>query len=406
MRSKLALSFLVLLAACAALCQTPVTLEFQSERDVVAFTSAKPPTQIPSDATKGQGTSVTIDNPGTGTLYVWDRSTGNMARKPAADVAEGWRLKPVDFTLVGSVTVQVLHEGARVSAARVVLKDKLREQSQLLDESSNGEAEFVAVAPGEVRVTVEYKSGGSQATPVTQIFELDLERRQLDPVFTVSLPQEAATIGGTAPVADGATGEEKEEKTSTPNPIGSFIVYILALGAAIAAGYYGLMYIKNNPKQVSDQLQKFGVPVSDPTAGPQPGDSDPIPVAPPKPQPQQKIILDDAARAPMAATLDAPPMPISMPSEPRLVKESGEFVMLDEGELVVGREDGLGLSLLGESTVSRRHAAVIRQGGQVIVKDLGSTNGTFVNGRKVDTESVVQPGDDVQFGAVKFRLEG
>jgi hypothetical protein len=375
---------------------------------VVAFTSAKPPTQIPEDAAKGQGKSIPFDNPGTGTLYVWDRSTGNMATTPASELGDGWRLKPVDFTLVGSVTVQVVHEGERVAAARVVLKDKRREQSQLLDESSNGEAEFVAVAPGEVRVTVEYKSGGSQANPVTQLFTLELERRQSDPVFTVSLPQEAATIGGTGSPAEGTTtGEEgAEKKTSTPSPIGSFIVYLLALAAAIAAGYFGLMYIRNNPKQVSEQLQKFGVPVPDAGATSASADGDPIPVAPPKPQPQQKIILEDAAPAPVAPPVAAAPASFSMPSEPRLVKESGEFVMLDEGELVVGREDGLGLSLLGESTVSRRHASVVRQNGQVVIKDLGSTNGTFVNGRRIDAETVVQPGDDVQFGAVKFRLEG
>jgi pSer/pThr/pTyr-binding forkhead associated (FHA) protein len=49
---------------------------------------------------------------------------------------------------------------------------------------------------------------------------------------------------------------------------------------------------------------------------------------------------------------------------------------------------------------------VIRQGGSITVRDLGSTNGTFVNGRKVDGEIVVSQGDEVQFGAVKFRLEG
>jgi pSer/pThr/pTyr-binding forkhead associated (FHA) protein len=66
---------------------------------------------------------------------------------------------------------------------------------------------------------------------------------------------------------------------------------------------------------------------------------------------------------------------------------------------------GLGLSLVNESTVSRHHAEVTRTGDAVTVKDLGSTNGTYVNGVKLDGERTLSPGDYVQFGAVKLRYE-
>jgi len=66
----------------------------------------------------------------------------------------------------------------------------------------------------------------------------------------------------------------------------------------------------------------------------------------------------------------------------------------------------LGLSLVGESTVSRRHAQLSRSGGTVIVKDFGSTNGTFVNGVQLQGEKQLQVGDTVQFGSVRFRFEG
>jgi len=72
----------------------------------------------------------------------------------------------------------------------------------------------------------------------------------------------------------------------------------------------------------------------------------------------------------------------------------------------VGREVGMGLSLVGESTVSRRHAQITRTGSTVVVQDFGSTNGTFVNGIQIQDEKQLQIGDSVQFGSVRFRFEG
>ena len=79
---------------------------------------------------------------------------------------------------------------------------------------------------------------------------------------------------------------------------------------------------------------------------------------------------------------------------------------LPEGETVVGRDVGLGLSLVGETTVSRRHAQLVKSGDSVVVRDLGSTNGTYVNGAKIGSEATLRPGDAVQFGSVRFRYEG
>ena len=92
--------------------------------------------------------------------------------------------------------------------------------------------------------------------------------------------------------------------------------------------------------------------------------------------------------------------------EPRLVSEEGDLIPLEEGSTRVGRDAGMGLSLLNESTVSRQHAELSRSGPVVRLKDLGSTNGTYVNGSKVEDEVELRPGDKVQFGAVRFRFEG
>ena len=90
--------------------------------------------------------------------------------------------------------------------------------------------------------------------------------------------------------------------------------------------------------------------------------------------------------------------------KPRLVRSDGEELYVQEGTTTVGREAGLGLSLIDEPTLSRKHAELERSGSQLVVRDLGSTNGTFVNGRKVSSDTVINPGDTVQFGSVQFSV--
>jgi len=71
--------------------------------------------------------------------------------------------------------------------------------------------------------------------------------------------------------------------------------------------------------------------------------------------------------------------------------------------LRIGRDSDNGLRLTHE-TVSRVHAELSRQGGLWVLRDLGSTNGTTVNGRRVTGAVVVREGDLVAFGRMAFRL--
>ena len=58
--------------------------------------------------------------------------------------------------------------------------------------------------------------------------------------------------------------------------------------------------------------------------------------------------------------------------------------------------------LLNEPTASRRHAALERRAGRWQVIDLGSTNGTYINGRRITAPSPLQRGDELRFGNARF----
>jgi pSer/pThr/pTyr-binding forkhead associated (FHA) protein len=69
-----------------------------------------------------------------------------------------------------------------------------------------------------------------------------------------------------------------------------------------------------------------------------------------------------------------------------------------EGELTVGRAGGCGIPLAGDTYVSQVHARVFERDGDLYVEDLGSTNGTYVNGTKISEPTRLRRADRVQIG--------
>ena len=59
---------------------------------------------------------------------------------------------------------------------------------------------------------------------------------------------------------------------------------------------------------------------------------------------------------------------------------------------------------IAEPSVSSHHCEVLLQGNDVVVRDLNSTNGTFINGEKI-TEAPLKPGQILRLGQVEIRLE-
>ncbi len=82
--------------------------------------------------------------------------------------------------------------------------------------------------------------------------------------------------------------------------------------------------------------------------------------------------------------------------------ETGRRVELDL-EVAIGRQD---TDLVVEDPeVSRRHAVLRRSDGSVIVEDLDSTNGTFVNGERIRSPIAVGPGDQIRVGQTTLEIE-
>ena len=101
-----------------------------------------------------------------------------------------------------------------------------------------------------------------------------------------------------------------------------------------------------------------------------------------------------------------PPGAPGLARNARLVSSDGRTYPLSIGSTVIGRGDQANLRL-PDVGISRRHARIDFDGAQVVLTDLGSTNGTSVNGQRVSAVAL-NPGDMIQLGTttLTFRVDG
>jgi len=86
----------------------------------------------------------------------------------------------------------------------------------------------------------------------------------------------------------------------------------------------------------------------------------------------------------------------------RLIWQDREFA-LDEGETILGRSREATV-FIDDVSVSRRHARMMVNGHSVVVEDLGSKNGTTVNGDRIAGTASIQDGDVLAVGSVEMRF--
>ena len=89
--------------------------------------------------------------------------------------------------------------------------------------------------------------------------------------------------------------------------------------------------------------------------------------------------------------------------QPRLIASDGRTFTIGDHPLVVGRSPDVDV-VINDANVSRRHAEFWRTSDGVAVRDLQSTNGTFVNGHRITAVSL-SPRDDVTIATLHLRIE-
>ncbi|MGQ9656635.1 MAG: FHA domain-containing protein [Fimbriimonadales bacterium] len=90
---------------------------------------------------------------------------------------------------------------------------------------------------------------------------------------------------------------------------------------------------------------------------------------------------------------------------PKLRDATGRVFLLKAGENIIGRDPSSDI-LISDGTVSRRHACIIIEENHAYIQDLGSTNGTQLNGQPVGAERTpLPPNGQLQFGSVATTLE-
>ena len=107
-----------------------------------------------------------------------------------------------------------------------------------------------------------------------------------------------------------------------------------------------------------------------------------------------------------AAELETPALPptLVLSFSGDVGRTAAHSIELSEGEYTIGRDEGASVTL-AEHSVSRHHAALTWREGRAVLRDLGSSNGTFIGDRKIDAEESLDLPVTVRFGAVEVNFE-
>jgi hypothetical protein len=116
-------------------------------------------------------------------------------------------------------------------------------------------------------------------------------------------------------------------------------------------------------------------------------------LAPSSPEAQQLAALRATARSGALTVLKGPSV------------DEGHELELNSAPLTIGRSGQNDLGLEGDEFASARHARFEPRRDGVWVEDIGSTNGTYVNGARLESPRKLNPGDVVRIGETDFRFD-
>lgn len=332
-----------------------------------------------------------------GYLVVYETDSGNIAVKSIGDIEEGiWKVSEKEWR-IGQVSISAYRGGGTLNYGMVVLRVGNVEKKDLL---VNGKVDFYFVPPGEAEVEVRYLDGIKRKT-ISQKMVLSLQRDERVLDLAVKVPGEPqASMPPNKP--EGVPSE------SGGSAFGNFLGWILGLGVAALVLYALLRLLKRHESLVMSKLRSLGVEV--PTSEPSENMDDSTQLQP-KTFEQKAIVPEghcpycgEPYREDGSCACTAQPIQVSAVASLRTFKLVGGGIRLEipEGTHVIGREGELCVT---DSTVSRRHAEIRRENSRVFIKDIGSSNGTFVNGKRIEEETELKNGDVVQLGNVRLAFE-
>ena len=116
---------------------------------------------------------------------------------------------------------------------------------------------------------------------------------------------------------------------------------------------------------------------------------------------QQSVIL----RMPPAGVAAAPARAARLVVLESPILDLGAEFELDRVDVTIGRGAQSDIAVEGDEFASARHARIEPRPDGVWVQDLGSTNGTFVNGVRIEQRRRLEPGDVVRVGETDLRFE-
>ncbi len=86
-------------------------------------------------------------------------------------------------------------------------------------------------------------------------------------------------------------------------------------------------------------------------------------------------------------------------------KNQGRPIVLDKAIILVGRHPDCDIVISDSPKISRKHCCLAIVNDRPVIRDLGSLNGVYVNGKKVDQQAWLKLNDELKIGSVAYRLE-
>ncbi|MDW8321069.1 MAG: FHA domain-containing protein [Armatimonadota bacterium] len=347
---------------------------------------------------------------------VYDVRYGNLALIALKPNDATVSVTPDQFQYAMRVQVRLqTPDDKPIAAAFVMLTDANNTiHTALLEPSQGGTVSLERVKLGKVSVLVNYGNN------LTASQEAEIQAERADPVVTLTM-----VISSGAPVLDAAPTApqpaSQTQPTASPSapPPRAFPVWNTLFGLLVLAGviYGGYRIWKRKQLTIPDALKQLGIDVAQTPSTPPPAQPVQKPAVqvpeghcPFCGQPVDPVTGACACSVTPAASssVSTTPAVTAVATTPRLVGARGAYggtiFEITGAEASIGREVGNTILLERDNTVSRHHARLLKQGDSWIIRDEGSSNGTWVNGVRI-TEQPLRPGDEIQIGATFFRWE-